>query len=51
LEKRILHCKKCGREYSGRLLDGWKNADDWEFFCDCGGEMEFVKKTDNVIYL
>jgi hypothetical protein len=49
--QRILHCKKCSTELSGKLLDCWNDADDWEFFCDCGGEMELVEKIVTITYV
>jgi hypothetical protein len=50
-DRKILHCKKCGGEFSGHASDYWDYPDDWEFVCECGGEMELVKKIVTITYV
>ena len=49
-DNRILHCFDCGAEYSGNAGDYWDFEDNYEFHCECGGEMELVTKHVQVTY-
>lgn len=49
-DDKILHCLACDAEYSGNAGDYWDLPDDYEFTCQCGGEMELVTKKVYVQY-
>ncbi len=46
----ILHCLECDCEYSGNAGDYWNYPDNYEFFCECGSEIELVTKTVTIDY-
>lgn len=53
-DKKILHCPKCGAEFSGNAGDYFMLPDDYVFYCTnlgCGAKMELVKRIVTVRYL
>lgn len=49
-DRKILHCKICGSEYSGNSADYWDLPDDQIFEC-CDEEMELVDKIVEIRYV
>ena len=50
-DSKILHCPRCGAEYSGNAGDYWMVPDDHIFTCSvCEVEMELVSKVIHVEY-
>jgi len=49
-DKKILHCRVCGAEFSGNKGDYWWMPEN-TVFNHCGEEMELVEKIVTTVYV